>query len=164
MTCLREKLAAFRLSIKMSEERKQQGKLPSKRVTDSWRAENVLAPATLEILEGELLPVYEPGVLSRLEEDLKDLLIRLKIRRLDLSQVQGSRRRLTQPLARAFFDWGAAGVLYRSRYDGEVCVALFEGRARLIPAGEPKRLSEPLSELDRVCEEFRLDIEPRVAV
>ncbi|MFY9825125.1 MAG: RES family NAD+ phosphorylase [Thermoanaerobaculia bacterium] len=160
LTCLREKLAPFRLSLKMSEERRKLGRPASRKISPKWRQKNALAPAKIELLKGELFTVFDPETLSRVEENLKDLLIRWKISRLDLSEVLGARRRLTRNIARIFFDSGAAGVLYRSRLDGELCVALFEGRARLVSAGDPTLLSEPLPELDQVCKEFRLDVTP----
>jgi hypothetical protein len=147
----------------MSEERRKLGRPTSKRSLQKWREKNALAPARLELLKGELFTVFDPETLTRVEEHLKDLLIGWKISRLDLAEVLGTRRKLTQHIARIFFDSGAAGVLYLSRFDGELCVALFEGRARLVPAGDPEPLSEPLSDLDKVCEEFRLDVEPRLA-
>jgi hypothetical protein len=127
-----------------------------------WRREHSLALGSLEILEGELVPIYEPGIRSRLEEDLKDLLMDLRISFLDLGDVQGNRRRLTQAIARTVFGWGAAGILYQSKLDGQLACALFESRARLIPAAEPKLLSETLPELDQVCREFGLDVESAV--
>ena len=160
LTCLREKLASFRLSLKMSEERRKLGRPTSRRSLADWREKNTLAPARLELLKGELFTVFDPETLTQVEEHLRDLLIGWKISRLDLAEVLGTRRKLTQHIARIFFDSGAAGVLYRSRFDGQLCVALFEGRARLVPGGDPKLLTGTLPELDQVLKEFRLDAKP----
>jgi hypothetical protein len=162
LTCLREKLAPFRLSIRMSEERRRQGRPTSTRVTLEWRSTNALAAGRLELLEGDLVPVYEPAVRASLEEQLRDFLIGLRVSRLDLNEVQGNRRRITQAIARALYDKGAGGLLYQSRFDGQICCALFEGRTRLVLADEARLLSQPLPEFDKVCEEFRLAIESAV--
>lgn len=159
LTCLRERLAGFRYSKKMSEDRRKQGKPSSKKVTLAWRTENALASGSLDLLKGELVPVYEPSTFSMLEEELSELLSELRISRLDAGHVMGRQRRLTRAIARAIFDQGGAGILYFSRRDHRLCCALFEGRARLVPIGTPKLLSEPLPEFDQVCEEFELDVE-----
>jgi hypothetical protein len=86
----------------------------------------------------------------------------LRISFLDLEDVQGHRRRLPQAIARRVFGWGAAGILYQSKLDGQLACALFESRARLIPAAKPKLLSETLPELDQVCKEFGLNVESAV--
>jgi hypothetical protein len=162
MTCLRERLAGFRYSKKMAEDRRKQGRPTSKKVTLAWRAENALASGSLELLKGELVPVYEPSTFSLLEEELRELLIELRIPRLDGGHVMGKQRRLTRAIARAIFEQGGAGILYFSRRDHRLCCALFEGRARLVSVGAPKLLSEPLQEFDQVCEEFELDVETAI--
>lgn len=159
LTCLREKLAPFRLSLKMREERRRLGRSTSTTVTQEWRAGNSLASGRLELLEGGLVALYEPAVRAGLEERLHDLLIGQRISRLDLNEVQGNRRKVTQAIARALFERGEAGILYQSRLDGQVCCALFEGRALLIPEGEATLLSAPVPELEQVCGEFGLDVE-----
>src|SRR5215208_6278102 len=116
LTCLRETLAPFRVSIRMRDELQRQGKPLSKGgVPAKWRRENALAQGRLEILEGELIPMHQPGIRSRLEKDLKALLIDLEISFLDLGELQGNRRKLTQAIARTVFGWGAAGILYQSK-------------------------------------------------
>jgi hypothetical protein len=161
LTCLREKLAPFRLSLKMSEERRRLGKPTSTRVTLEWRTANALAAGRLEFREGRLIPIYEPAVRSRLEERLHDFLVSLRVSRLDLNEVQGSRRKLTQAIARLLYEEGEAGIMYQSRFDGQICCALFEGRVRLIPTEEANLLSAAIPEFEQVCEEFRLVVESK---
>ena len=111
-------------------------------------------PATVEILSGTLYSLDDVSLRRDLERKLVRLLLDQGIEHLDLDVVQGSRREVTQAIARALFEEGAAGVLYQSKYDNQVCTALFEGRARLISRGDALSLSEPLPEFQQVCKEF----------
>jgi len=117
----------------------------------------VLVSAEVEILSGEVLPLDDMLLRRDLRLKLSDLLLDLEVEHLDMDEIQGKRRELTQAIARTLFEEGAAGVLYRSKYDNELCGALFEGRARLLPHGEPRSLADPIPELEQVCEEFLLD-------
>lgn len=78
---------------------------------------------------------------------------------LDLDLVMGPRREVTKTVGRALFLEGAAGVIYRSRYDSELCVALFEGRARLEKAGEWESLADFPPEVEQVCLEWELVVD-----
>ena len=74
--------------------------------------------------------------------------------------IQGGNREVTQAIARTLLnDWKAAGVLYRSKYDNQICAALFEDRFRLIPRGDAVPLTQPLPEFEQVCREFNLSLE-----
>jgi hypothetical protein len=75
---------------------------------------------------------------------------------LDIGDVRSTVRRVTQAVAGSLFDDGAAGLFFRSRLDDQLCIALFEGRADLAPAGVPLPLTEPLPALLQVCSEFNL--------
>src|SRR5438309_2318830 len=69
----------------------------------------------------------------------------------------GSRDRVvTQTSSRALFEEGVAGIRFRSNLDDGPCAALFEGRARLDPRGEPASLTEDVEELLQVCGEYGL--------
>jgi RES domain len=85
-----------------------------------------------------------------------NLLLRHGMDHLDVSQIRSRDRDVTQVLARALFDLGAAGVAYGSNLDDLPCYALFEDRARLIPDGEPEILNPAHSEFMRICLEFGL--------
>ena len=156
-TCLREVLADLRPSLQALAEFEETGKKSWSPVPDEWRVKRVLVPATVEILSGALYSLDDVSLRRDLERKLLGLLLDQGIGHLDLDVVQGSAREVTQAIARALFEEGAAGVLYRSKYDNEVCVALFEGRSRLIPRGDALSLAEPLPEFQQVCKEFRLD-------
>jgi hypothetical protein len=121
-----------------------------------WQKDRVLISAKIEILAGELVDLKDVDLRCDLAFELADL--ELGIDYLDMDVVQGSQRAVTQAVARALFDRGAAGVLYKSRLDDEPCIALFEGRASLVPAGEVIPMTESPPELQQVCREFRLDL------
>jgi predicted RNA-binding protein YlqC (UPF0109 family) len=111
----------------------------------------------LRLVAGSLVDLDEVEVRRELGVELADLLVKLKVRHLDMGEIQGSNRSLTQAIAGVLYRWGAAGAVYRSKLDNKPCVALFEGRAELFPAGEVWRMTDSLSELGRVCKEFELD-------
>ncbi len=118
----------------------------------------MLVAASLEILSGDLYSLDEVSLRRDLENDLASFLRGQGVKHLDMDVIQGSNREVTQAVARTLFDdWEAAGVFYRSKYDNEICAALFEGRARLLPQGDALSLAELLPEFSQVCKEFRLD-------
>jgi hypothetical protein len=129
-------------------------------VTSQWRRERLLVPAELEILSGEVVSLDDVSVRRGLERELADLLLAMEAERLDIDVIQGKERKVTQAIARALFKAGAAGIAYRSKYDNELCLALFEGRARLVHRGEPRSLTDRCPEFDQVCREFDLSLEP----
>src|SRR2546427_8415790 len=75
---------------------------------------------------------------------------------LDISQVRSRDRVVTQTISRALFEEGAAGIRFRSNLDDGPCAALFEGRARLEPRGEPVSLTEDVEELLQVARGYGL--------
>ncbi len=91
-----------------------------------------------------------------LEWDYLDILVSHGVKRLDISTLRSKERAVTQEIAGALFDQEAAGIVYRSNIDDQLCVALFEGRARLVPTGDPELLTEPVRALGRVCKELGL--------
>ena len=79
---------------------------------------------------------------------------------LDISEVRGRRRAVTQALSRWLFERGA-GIAYRSNLDDLPCLALFEGRAFLTPEGESEHLTNLPPELIQVIEELGLRLATR---
>jgi len=129
-------------------------------VPNAWRHQQVLVPAEVEISFGEVLLLDDMTLRRDLRLKLSSLLLELGIEHLDMDEIQGKNRALTQAITCVLFEKEAAGILYRSRCDNELCGALFEGRARLLPCGEPRSLADPLPELEQVCREFDLSLEP----
>jgi RES domain len=158
LTCLREKLADFRPSLKTLKEFGATGLESAFSLPSSWRATYALAPAAVRIHSGDLINIDDPGVRRDLETELRDLMFDLGVEHLDMGEIQGGDRRPTQAIAQTLYRWGAAGVAYRSKLDNEICLALFETRAELLPSGEIRKLIEPLPELENVCREFRLSL------
>lgn len=171
LTCLREVLLPADLDSKTVREFASFSGKTLPPIPRQWRETHVLAPARIRVLaevEGEDLDLRgeiialetDEEVRSRLERELRKDLDDLGIKRLDPAILRGRRRHLTQAIARALFMWGAAGVVYGSRVDGEPCVALFESRALLVPAGEVRPLTEPDEALLQVCKDYGLSMEP----
>lgn len=156
VTCFKEVLAPLRSDPAAAEAFAKFGGGPPREALLEWRKDHVLAPATIHLLNGPLVHLGED------DEVLRQLLLEnLGLQGLDAGLIQKSDRRRTQQIARFFFDQGCAGLVYESRVDeGELCIALFEGRARLQPAGQPRPLTEPVEELIQVCHEFGLLLEP----
>jgi hypothetical protein len=78
---------------------------------------------------------------------------------LDLTDISSRNRALTQALARALYDDGAAGVRYPSNIEGWPCVALLEGRARLEPSGvNDTALPAARQLVPSVCNELALTL------
>lgn len=149
----------FRPSVQAMHEFEQRfGKPLVHPLSTAWRQRNVLVSARIEVASGDLLLLDDPRLRRNLEREpaIRDLLILLKAPRLDIDKIQGLDRMLTQRIARSLFDRGAAGIVYRSRYDNELCAVLFEGRARLVAPGPPGPLVEDSPELVQVCQDFDL--------
>ncbi|MFL6197843.1 MAG: RES family NAD+ phosphorylase [Thermoanaerobaculia bacterium] len=109
-----------------------------------------IAPARIEVESGDVLDIEDLDLRSMLElEHLEEL---------DISVLRGKNRVLTRKLSRTLFKQGAAGVVYGSRVVDSRCIALFEGRARLIPDGEPEPLKDRLDELRAVLERIDLTL------
>lgn len=80
---------------------------------------------------------------------------------LDVHEVTARRRAVTQTIAGALYDEGAAGIRFPSRLDGLPCVAVFEGRGRLSLVAEPLVLTDPApDELLTVADSWKLAMEP----
>ena len=76
---------------------------------------------------------------------------------LDISQIRGKTRQITQEITRFVAARGAAGIVYGSNLDDLPCAALFEGRSYLVPSpGKLEELTAIQPDLARVCREFGL--------
>lgn len=163
-TALRETLADFRPNTKALAEFRALAaasggdqSFPPPQVPIGWRRKRLLAPARVEfVASGDLVDLNDPRVRADLERTHAGLLHRHGMDHLDISQIRSRDRDVTQELARALFDLGAAGVAYGSNLDDLPCYALFEDRARLISDGDPELIHLSLPEFMRICLEFGL--------
>jgi hypothetical protein len=106
-----------------------------------------IAPARIEAVSGDVLDVEDLHLRSKLELELIEELIANGLKHLDIPTLRSGKRAVTRRIGRCLFDKGVAGVTYGSHVDNRLCMALFEGRARLIPDGEPQPLKDVLDEL-----------------
>lgn len=134
--------------------------LPSHPVTASWREQHVLAPAQAR-LDGPIVDLTKPETRNELEKRHATLLAEHGLDHLDLHEITGRRRIVTQTIAADLFDRReAAAVRFPSRLDGMPALALFEGRGELVAAGEPTELTDPPpASLVEVCAEWELTLE-----
>jgi hypothetical protein len=93
-----------------------------------------------------------------LEHEHADLLAAHGMDHLDIAQVRSKERIVTQTVGRALFSRGYAGIVFGSNLDDQPCIAIFEGRAQLVPDGAPLELTPELPQLVQVCDEFGLRI------
>ena len=121
------------------------------------RARRVLAQADMR-LEGPLVDVDEPAVLTDLEHRHAILLAEHGMEHLDISQIRSEDRIVTQTIGRSLHGDGAAGLAFGSNLDDQPCFALFEGRATLEPLEPPVvvALDDDLGILRQVAAEYGL--------
>jgi hypothetical protein len=126
-------------------------------VAPEWRAQRVLAPATLA-LDGELADVDDPATRTALERTHAALLAEHGMAHLDVSEVRSRTRVVTQRIGRALYEGGAAGVRFGSNLDDLPCFAVFEARGRLVAVADepPLPLAAELAILVQVCDEYGL--------
>jgi hypothetical protein len=165
-TSLREVLADFRPNLAARQAFAEAfgpaalADLPVAPVTAKWREEHLLASAHM-FLDGDLVDLNESAVRLDLEQRHAALLLENGLEHLDLHEVTAPRRIVTQAIAGDLYDRGAAALRFPSRLDGRPALALFEGRAELVEAGEPIGLTDPAPEpLLFVCGEWGLELEP----
>lgn len=80
---------------------------------------------------------------------------------LDLHEITTSRRVVTQTIAGDLYDEGVAAIRFPSHLDGNPCIAVFEGRGVLGPAGEIVALTDPAPrQLVDVATAWRLTLAP----
>lgn len=169
-TCLREVLADFRPKPSVIRRFQQEmgaeaaRELAVQPITAAWRRENVLAPVRLR-LDGPIRDLTDVLQRQKIEEQHIDLLIEHDMRHLDLHEITTNRRVVTQAIAADVYDEGAAAIRFPSCLDGNPCVAIFEGRGVLEPAGEILMLTDPPpTALLKVVAPWRLDLQPTPAV
>lgn len=125
------------------------------------RARRVLAQPDMR-LEGPLVDVDEPAVLTDLERRHAALLAEHDMEHLDISQIRSEDRIVTQTIGRSLHADGAAGIAFGSNRDDQPCFALFEGRAALEPLEPPVvvALDDELDILVEVAAAYRLRLVP----
>ncbi|MGE2817938.1 RES family NAD+ phosphorylase [Mycobacterium heidelbergense] len=148
VTCLREVLADFRPNLAARQRHIERygpeaaDDFPVAAVTAKWRRENVLVLARLE-LDGPVVDLFDADIRQELEDRHAALLVEYGLEHLDLGEITTKRRKVTQSIAGDLYDRGAAGVRFPSRLDGNVCVALFEGRGTVDQVGDVVALTDP---------------------
>ena len=156
----RPNLAARRAFVEACWGRRRLSDLPAEPVTARWREEHVLAPAAID-LDGELIDLTDTSVRADLERRHAELLLEHDLQHLDLHEITGRRRAVTQAIAADLFDRGVAALHFPSRLDGKPAFALFEGRGKLLSVGQPIELTDPAPKvLLEVCEAWSLELEP----
>jgi hypothetical protein len=163
-TCLREVLADLRPNAKAIAELKELfgSDTPALagvgEVSAEWRDANRLCPAVAVAETGLCHLDAEVELRNELEHDLADLLVDHEMDHLDIAQVRSRDRIVTQIVSRLLYERAYAGVRFGSNLDDQPCYALFEGRAELLPDGDPLELTPDLEPLRRVCDEFGLTL------
>lgn len=134
--------------------------VPAQPVTESWRRQHVLAKVR-PVLNAPVLDLCDADVRYKVEREHTTLLNAHGMDHLDLSEITAKRRPVTQTIAAySYDDLDAAGVRFPSSLDGNVCVALFEGRAALKIIGDPVALIDPAPRaLRKVCMGWHLEME-----
>jgi RES domain len=159
-TALREVLADFRPNAKARAEFKDLfgSDLPAPQVTSAWRQTRMLAQGTLKVLRGDLVKIDDPLLRQRFAQLHAGLLDRHGMDHLDIAQIRGKDRPVTQEVTRFVAAQGAAGVVYGSNLDDQPCAALFEGRSCLVAvdSAKPEPLIPSHPDLAAVCDEFGL--------
>jgi hypothetical protein len=160
ITCLREVLADLRPNATALAEFAQffgdSASIPAGEISRAWRRRHALAPASIALHGGALVDLDDIPSRERLARQHARLLAAHRMQHLDISEVRSRSRPVTQAISRSLYDEGASGVRFRSNLDDQPCMALFEGRGRLEPAGAPIALTRDVPELLQVCAEYSL--------
>jgi hypothetical protein len=126
----------------------------------SWREQHVLAPARVQ-LEGPIIDLHDLTVRHDLERQHAALLAEHGLEHLDLHEITGHRRIVTQTIAGDIFDvwaWPRCGI--RRAWTETQPLPSFEGRGKLVASGEPIALTDPApAPLVAVCAEWELSLE-----
>ncbi len=160
---LRETLQQFRRSsatLSMLKHVFGTAGLPPVKVPSDWRAKRVLAPARIRLAAGADLVVYEdPILLRKLEEGFAEFLDSQDVAGLDIAALRSKERIVSQFFGRFLYDRGHAGIIFESGVPpGGSCIALFEDRAWLEPAGSQRLLKKSFPALRTVSKEFGLKL------
>ncbi len=137
--------------------------LPPARVPFEWRAKHVLAPAQIRLAAGSDLVAYEdPVFLRELEHGFAEFLDSQDVTGLDIAALRSKERVVSQFFGRFLYNRGDAGMVFKSGLPpGGLCVALFEGRAWLEPAGAQRPLTRSFSALRSISRELGLALPGR---
>lgn len=167
VTCLREVLADLRPNAKALADFARffgglgrGGLTVAGVVSPEWRRANALVEAEVALRQGALVDLDDPATREALAQRHAALLHRYGMRYLNISEVRGRNRAVTQAIARSLFEAGEAGVRFRSNLDDQPFYALFEGRAQLVPAAAPITMTDHVPDLSRVCGEYGLILRP----
>lgn len=142
---------ASALSCTLEEALSQAGEVTPEPIVTS-----ALAPARIELLSGHLEDLRDVKLRRQLEKEHAELLLANGAERLDTSVTRGPVRVVTQVIGRSLYERGAAGVIYGSKIDDLPCIALFEGRSRLVPDGDEEPLAGLLDELKPIFDDLGL--------
>lgn len=158
-TCFREVFAPLRPHLKALAQYQESLGLPELTLAGilrrSWLASKALAQGQLAVLSGKLIDLRSMEIRRDLECRYARKLQAYGIVNLDYAELQSRSRELTQFLAGELYrQQEAAGVLYPSNLNGQPCVALFEGRARLEATGEAIPLADLIAEVSPILQEF----------
>jgi hypothetical protein len=162
LTCLREVLADLRPNAKAIAELRELFGDATPAVRDAGVVGRELLDAHLlcparAVGDGDLCDIdADVELRQRLEHEHASLLAAHELDHLDISQVRSKDRIVTQTIGRSLFTRGYAGVAFGSNLDDARCIAIFEGRAELVPDGEPVEMTRELPQLLQVCAEFEL--------
>lgn len=160
-TALREVLQDFRPNAKARKDFQELFGVELKAsIPQDWRRRRVLASATLVADQGDWMNLENPEFLRALELELAGMMSEVGMEHLDLAEIHGRNRQLSQRTSRYIYSLGAAGIRYRSNLPPTgTCWALFEGKAHLEPRDPTKLLTRSLPELRKVAKEFGLALD-----
>lgn len=160
ITCFRERLGDLRPNTKALADFENFSDGPTHFIAGEvrWklREEHVLVSAKISISRGEIIDIEDVTILQHLAQLHAASLHKAGIDHLNIGELRSAPRQITQAISRSLYDKGAAGILFRSKYDNQLCIALFEDRAFLTLAGDPEPLTKPLSTLLQVCSQYNL--------
>jgi hypothetical protein len=108
----------------------------------------------------EFVDLEDLAVRRQLEEKHAALLEAHGMRHLDISQLRSDQRIVTQTIALDLRTEGKPGISYKSNLDGEVCVAVFEGRAQIARYGPHRTIAADDPDLLAAVGPWDLRIEP----
>jgi hypothetical protein len=129
-------------------------------VPAQWRADRRIGRARIAAANDEIVDLEDLQVRRRLEEEYAPLLAAHGMRHLDISQLRSDQRVVTQTIALELWTQGKAGIAYRSKLDGEPCIAIFEGRTSITRYGAPQTIRVDDADLLAAVSPWHLRIEP----
>lgn len=129
-------------------------------VARQWRADRRVGRARISAPSAEFVDLEDVAVRRELEETHAALLAAHGMRHLDISQLRSDQRIVTQTIALGLRTQGKAGISYKSNIDGEVCVAVFEGRTQIMRYGPHRTIAADDVDLLAAAEPWDLHIEP----